>query len=89
MSSCVTEKKDIEKEFHRLQQTDKQKWEQKKHDLHGFNSGKKMKQTRKNADVSKRRTTLKRSIANTQRLGIFSSLFLTYRTDDNRIYIFF
>jgi hypothetical protein len=49
----------------------------------------KMKQTRKNADVSKLRKTLKRSIANTQRLGIFSSLFLTYRTDDNRIYIFF
>jgi len=40
LSSCVTEKKDIEKEFHRLQQTDKQKWEQKKHDLHVFNSGK-------------------------------------------------
>jgi hypothetical protein len=40
LSSCVTEKKDIEKEIHRLQQTNKQKWEQKQHDLHGFNSGK-------------------------------------------------
>jgi hypothetical protein len=46
---------------------------------------KKMKQTRKNADVSKRRTTLKRNIASTKRLGISFSLFLTHRTDDNRI----
>jgi hypothetical protein len=39
------------------------------------------------ADVSKRRTTLKRNIVKTKKVGIIFSLFLTHRTDDNRIYI--
>jgi hypothetical protein len=38
-----------------------------------------------NANVNKRRTTLKRNIANTKRLGIFSFVFLTHRTDDKSI----
>ncbi len=52
-------------------------------------SGKKMKQTKNKKQTTRTQDNIEENIVDTKRFGIFSSLFLTHCTDDNKIYFVF